>query len=132
MAGYNKIEIIGHLGKDPETKTTPSGKQVCNFSVAVSERKDDPTQWFNVQAWEKLADVCGQYLKKGSQVLIVGRMVSRKYEKDGVTKEAWDIVAREMVMLGGKPEGQDAGPRTYKAGDPVPDKQVQDKDDLPF
>jgi len=121
MAGYNRIEIIGHVGRTPEMKTTPSGKSVCSFSVAVSERKDGETQWFSVQAWEKLAEICGKYLVKGSQAMVTGRMQSRKYEdKEGNKREAWEIIAREMVMLGSKGEAQSSEPRTYKIGDPIP------------
>jgi len=141
MAGFNRIEIIGNLGKDPETRTTTTGKMVCSFSVGVTERKDAATQWFNVQVWDKLAEICSRYLKKGSSVMVAGRMASRKYEKDGVTREAWEIVAREVLMLGGKAEGATGDRRTYKAGDPVPEmnrqhmttpKPVDDDCSLPF
>jgi len=102
MAGYSNITIVGNLGRDPERRATQSGKSVATFSVGVTERKDAPTQWFNVVAWEKLADVCAQYLHKGDAVLIAGRMTSRKYEKDGVQREAWELVAQKMEMLGSK------------------------------
>jgi single-strand DNA-binding protein len=102
MAGHNSITIVGNLGCDPERRTTQSGKAVVNFSVGVTERKDTPTVWFNVVAWEKLADICAQYLHKGDAVLIAGRMTSRKYEKDGQQREAWNLVAQTMQMLGSR------------------------------
>ncbi len=134
MAGFNRVEIIGNLGKDPEVRTTTTGKTVCSFGVGVTERRDGETQWFNVQAWDKLAEICAQYLKKGSSVMIAGRMQSRKYDKDGVTREAWDLVARDMVMLGGRAEATPAERRTYKAGDPAPQTAPGSagSDEIPF
>jgi len=129
MAGFNRIEIIGNLGGDPETRTTTNGKAVCSFSVGVSEKSGGETQWFRVQVWEKLAEICQQYLRKGSSVMLAGRMQSRSYEKDGVKREAWELVAREMVMLGGgqapRGEATEYKPATQPAA-PV------NADDLPF
>ena len=104
----NKIMLIGNLGRDPELSYTPSGKAIAKFSLAVSRRRRDPesgeqredTTWFNIVAWERLAETCNNYLHKGSKAYIEGRMTSRKYtDKDGIERTVWDVVASEMEML---------------------------------
>jgi len=108
MPALNQCNFIGHLGRDPEVSCTTSGKSVCKFSIGISEKKG-ATEWVNVVAWEKLAEICGQYLKKGMPVFISGRMTTRSWEKDGVKRYATEIVAYTMQMLGSKsePVGQD-------------------------
>jgi single-strand DNA-binding protein len=99
--------VIGHLGRDPEMRYTPSGRPVTNFNVAASrswktsdnERRTE-TEWFNVVAWGSLAEICNQYLSKGQQVYIEGRLQTRRWEEDGVKRSTVEIVAKEMVMLG--------------------------------
>ena len=103
----NRCDFIGRLGRDPEVRYTAAGKSVASFSVACSEKRGDneTTEWVNAIAWEKLADICGQYLQKGSLVYISGRMQTRKWEdKDGGTRYTTEIVVRDMKMLGGKGE----------------------------
>jgi single-strand DNA-binding protein len=103
----NKIMLIGNLGRDPELSYTQNGKAIAKFSLAVSRRRRDEggeqreeTQWFNVVAWERLAETCNNYLTKGSKVYIEGRITSRKYtDKDGVERTAWEVTATEMEML---------------------------------
>ena len=106
--GLNKVMIIGRLGKDPEMRYTPSGRPVTTFSVATSrswntsdgERKTE-TEWFNVVAWSGLAEVCKQYLTKGQQVYIEGRLQSRQWEdENGKRHSSVEIVANEMIILG--------------------------------
>lgn len=106
--GLNKVMIIGRLGKDPEMRYTPSGRPVTTFSVATSrswntadgERRTE-TEWFNVVAWSSLAEICNQYLVKGQQVYIEGRLQSRQWEDDqGKRHSSVEIVANEMIMLG--------------------------------
>lgn len=106
--GLNKVMIIGHLGKDPEMRYTPSGRPVTTFSVATSrswnttdgERKTE-TEWFNVVAWSGLAEICNQYLTKGQQVYIEGRLQTRQWEDDnGKRHSSVEIVANEMIILG--------------------------------
>jgi single-strand DNA-binding protein len=139
MANYHQTVIAGHLGRDPETRFMPSGDAVCNFSVAVTESwkgkdgdKKESTIWYRVNAFGKLAEICGQYLKKGSAVLVAGKMQSRKYEKDGVEREAWELRADTMQMLGGGRSEQSDGDSAS-----VPAQQRQNKaagpryDDLP-
>ncbi len=115
--GLNKVMIIGHLGRDPEMRYTPSGRPVTSFSVATSrnwttadgERRSE-TEWFNIVAWGSLAEICSQYLKKGQQVYIEGRLQTRRWEdEEGNKRTSVEVVAREMIMLGDhreKPEGE--------------------------
>ena len=110
--GLNKLMIIGHLGRDPEMRYTPSGKPVTTFSVATSrtwqsadgERHED-TEWFNVVAWGGLAEICNQHLQKGMQVYVEGRLQTRRWEDaDGNKHFTTELVAKEMIMLGEKKE----------------------------
>ena len=106
----NQCNFIGRLGRDPETRYTQSGKAVASFSIACSEKRsgEESTEWVNVVAWEKLAEICGQYLAKGSLVFISGRMQTRKgQDKEGGTRYTTEIVAREMKMLDRKGSGGD-------------------------
>ena len=105
--GLNKVMIIGHLGRDPEMRYTPSGRPVTNFSVATSrswntadgERRTE-TEWFNIVAWGNLAEICNQYLVKGQQVYVEGRLQSRSWEdNDGKRHTTVEIVANDMIML---------------------------------
>lgn len=114
----NKIIIIGNLGRDPELNYTPSGTAMTKFSVADSRRWRDKqsgeqreeTTWFNVVAWDQLAETCNQYLHKGSKVFIEGRMTSRKYtDKDGNERTAWDVRVLDMQMLDPKGQGSSSG-----------------------
>ncbi len=110
--GLNKLLIIGHLGRDPEMRYTPSGKPVTTFSVATSrtwhsddgERHED-TEWFNVVAWGGLAEICNQHLRKGMQVYVEGRLQTRRWEDaEGNKHFTTELVAKEMIMLGEKKE----------------------------
>ncbi|OAM37800.1 single-stranded DNA-binding protein [Eikenella sp. NML120348] len=122
----NKVILIGRLGRDPETRYMPNGDAVCNFSIATSEswkdqsgQKKERTEWHNITMYRKLAEIAAQYLKKGSQVYIEGRIQSRKYTgKDGIERTAFEIIASEMKMLGGKADGGE-GQHT-PAPQPVP------------
>lgn len=112
MASLNQCNFIGNLGKDPEIRYMPNGDPVANFSIGCNENwkdkngdKQERTEWVRVSAFGKLAEIIGEYLKKGSQVFISGRMQTRKYhDKDGNDRYTTEIVANEMKMLGGKPE----------------------------
>ena len=106
--GLNKVMVIGHLGRDPEMRYTPSGRPVTTFTVAVSrswntadgERRSE-TEWFNIVAWGNLAEICKQYLHKGQQVYIEGRLQTRRWEdKEGQKHTNVEVVANEMMMLG--------------------------------
>ena len=111
--GINKVILVGNLGSDPEIRYTGSGTAVCNFSLATSESYKDRdgnqvenTEWHRVVAWARLAEICGEYLKKGRQVYIEGQLQTRQWEdKDGNTKYTTEIKAREMQMLGSRDGG---------------------------
>lgn len=120
----NQVQIIGHLGRDPETRYLPSGDAVCNFSIATTEKWKDKatgeakeqTEWHRISTFGRLAEICGQYLKKGSLAFVQGSIKTRKYtDKDGVEKFSTEIKADQMRMLGGKPEGQESRPEPRQA-----------------
>ena len=108
--GVNKVILVGNLGADPELRYTGSGTAVCNFSLATTESYKDRdgnqvenTEWHRVVAWARLAEICGEYLKKGRQVYIEGQIQTRQWEdKEGQTRYTTEIKAREMQMLGGR------------------------------
>ena len=144
----NKAILIGRLGRDPEVRHMPNGEAVCNFSIATSEtwkdqhgQKQERTEWHNITLYRRMAEVAGQYLKKGSLVYIEGRIQSRKYtDKDGIERTAYEIIGNEMKMLGGKAEGSSESANTAKPPAPprrqtpaAPAQPVDDiDDDVPF
>ena len=143
MAGINKAILIGNLGKDPEVRYTPSGLAVANFNIATSERWKDKdtgdmkerTEWHRIVAFGKLGEICGEYLSKGKQFYIEGRIQTREWEdKDGNKRYTTEIVALDMKMLG--PRGAAETTRTpYDA--PTPDypelhHPETSEDDIPF
>lgn len=133
MSSLNKVTIIGNLGKDPDIRTTQSGDKVANFSVATTEKwndkntgeKKESTEWHNVVIFGKLADVCENYLKKGSKVYLEGKLKTRSWEQDGQKKYMTEVVLSgfdsKMIMLDNKSEAK-------------PDQAIQDddfSDDIP-
>jgi single-strand DNA-binding protein len=111
MAGINKAIIVGRLGRDPEVRYTPSGVAVANFSVATSEEwkdkdsgeKKERTEWHRIVAFGKLGEICGEYLAKGKQVYVEGRIQTRDWEdQNGVKRYTTEIVASQMQMLGAR------------------------------
>lgn len=138
----NKAILIGNLGRDPEMRYTQSGTPVCNFSIATTENYQDRsgnrqerTEWHNIVTWSKLAEICNQYLSKGRQVYIEGRIQTREWtDKDGNTRRTTEIVANEMKMLGGPASGGGGGPREEQMGGENSDQMevgISD-DDIPF
>jgi single-strand DNA-binding protein len=117
MASLNKILLIGHLGKDPELRYTQEGAGVASFSLATSENftdkngtRQERTEWHSVKAFGKLADICKQYLTKGKQVYIEGRIQTREYtDREGIKRRFTEVVANQMIMLGSRSQGTDAG-----------------------
>jgi single-strand DNA-binding protein len=119
--GLNKVLLIGRLGRDPEMRYTPSGKPVTTFSLATSrtwntsegERRTE-TEWFNIVAWGNLAEICKQFLNKGQQVYVEGRLQTRHWDdSEGVKHSVTEIVANEMILLGERRDANhsgDAGP----------------------
>lgn len=111
----NKFIGIGNLGKDPEIRFMPDGKAVTNFSIAISEKYKDKTgnqqeltEWVNIVTFGKLAEICGEWLKKGQSVYIEGKLKTEKYNKDGIDRYSTKVVGERMQMLGGKSEGKPA------------------------
>lgn len=110
MASVNKVIILGRLGKDPEIRFIPNGEAVANFSIATSEtwkskdgEKQEKTEWHNCVAYRKLAEIIGEYVKKGSQLYIEGKLQTRKWQdKEGKDRYTTEIIVDEMKMLGGK------------------------------
>ncbi len=121
MASVNKVIIVGNLGKDPEVRYMPSGSAICTVTVATSRQwkdktsgeKQEETEWHRITFFERMAEIAGEYLKKGSSVYVEGRLKTRKYtDKDGVEKYSTEIVASDMQLLGsrnGGAGGMDAG-----------------------
>lgn len=145
----NKIVLIGNLTHDPETRSTPNGVTVCTFTIAVNRRfasqgGDKQTDFFRINAWRQLGDVCSRYLAKGRKVAVIGELQARTYEaKDGTTRLSLDVSADEVEFL--TPRGQDDGSNSgYNAGYSAPRPQQhqggQDmmgfndisSDDIPF
>lgn len=140
-SGLNKAILIGNLGRDPEVRYTPSGVAVANFSIATSEtwtnkegEKETRTEWHRIVAFGRLGEICGEYLSKGRQVYIEGRIQTRDWEdREGIKRYTTEIVANQMLMLGARDQAESA--RSDDA--PSPDfssTQVpaQDDDDIPF
>ena len=150
--GVNKVILIGNLGADPETRYTGSGTAITSLRLATSEswtdkssgEKQERTEWHRVKLFGRLAEIAGEYLKKGRQVYIEGSLRTDKYtDKDGVERFSTDIVANEMQMIGGNAgEGGGGGGGDYGArggndrapqrGNPPPSNDNFDDDDIPF
>ena len=113
----NKVILVGRLGRDPEARYMPNGEAVTNFSIATDEQWRDRngerqtrTEWHNVTLYGKLGEIANQYLRKGSQVFIEGKIQSRKYtDKDGIERMVYNIIGNEMKMLGNRNDGSDSG-----------------------
>ena len=149
MASINKVILVGNLGRDPEIRYMPSGDAIATLAVATTDKWKDKasgeqkeaTEWHRISAFGKLAEIMGQYLKKGSQVYIEGKLKTRKYtDKDGVEKYSTEIVCDTMQMLGGNkqegdsapaPRQQQAAPQQRQAAKPAPNFSDMD-DDIPF
>lgn len=133
MASVNSVHLLGNLGRDVDLKYTQSGQAVCNFSIATTEKwkKDgeshEDTTWHRIVAWGKTAELCSQYLSKGSSVFIEGSIQNRDWEKDGQKRTTTEIKAHTVQFLGGKgePRKQEA-PSNQGGGAPTPD------DGIPF
>ena len=147
MASLNKVQLIGHLGREPEVRYLPSGDPVANINLATTDRYKDratgemkeSTEWHRISFFGKLADIAGQYLKKGSLVYIEGSLRTRKFnDKDGVERYSTEIRGETLQMLGNRPTGsqqaQSAAPnqRRPQATSAPPSHSVQDFDDMGF
>lgn len=146
--GLNKVQLIGNVTRDPELKYTPSGSAVCTLSVATnrdwkdeSGKKVEEVEFHRIVAWSKLAEICGQYLKKGSKVYIEGRLQTRKWQtKEGEDRYTTEIVANEMMMLDSKgstseytePQEEETQEAPKEAKIEVEESQDHSDDDIPF
>jgi len=147
MRSLNRVQLIGNMGKDPEMRYTTSGKPVCNFSVATSHTwkdadgtQQEKTEWHNIVAWGKLGEICNQYLNKGRQVFLEGRLQTRKWQgTDGSDRYTTEVVIDNMILLGQRDGGAPAGRPTgggsqgrpsYGGGEPG--GPPMDDDDIPF
>jgi single-strand DNA-binding protein len=126
MASVNKVILIGNLGRDPEVRYAPSGAAICNVAIATSRNwkdkttgeRQEETEWHRVVFYDRLAEIAGEYLKKGKSVYVEGRLKTRKWtDKDGVEKYTTEIIAQEMTMLGGR-EGGGGGGSDEAYGEP--------------
>ncbi|MEN8249390.1 MAG: single-stranded DNA-binding protein [Bacteroidota bacterium] len=137
MAGVNKVILVGNLGRDPEVRHLESGVPVASFSIATSESYNDRntgerktvTEWHNIVLWRGLAEVAEKYLHKGDQVYIEGKLRTRQWEKDGVTRYSTEVVGENMTMLGGRPrseEGQSAPQQAAAPSQPASQPASQD------
>lgn len=135
MSSVNKVILVGRLGQDPETRYTGGGTAVCNFSLATSEKftdrsgqKQETTQWHRIVAWGKLAEICQQYLGKGSLVYVEGKITYKTWEKEGVKQHSTEIKLDSLQMLGNKGGGQGAGQGANQSAM----GGGYDPDDIPF
>lgn len=145
MAGINKVILVGRLGQDPEVRYMPDGTAVTNFSIATSDEwkdkqtgeKKERTEWHRIVAWRGLGEICGKYLSKGRQVYVEGKLQTRSWEKDGVTRYSTEIVATDVQFLGGMREegaanARQGRPQSYDPGYPEPPMPDTRDDDIPF
>lgn len=134
MASVNRVILIGNLGQDPSIKYTPSGTAVANFSIAVNEKwkgkdgkTEERTEWVKIVAWNKLAEICGEYLSKGRPVFVEGRLQTREYEaKDGGKRYVTEVIAQSIQFLGG---GESKSSGRTEQNDPAP---TEIDGDIPF
>jgi single-strand DNA-binding protein len=142
MAGINKVILIGRLGSDPEVRYTPSGVAVANFNIATSEEwkdkdsgeKKERTEWHRIVAWRRLGEICGEYLSKGKQVYVEGRLQTRDWEdRDGNKRYTTEIIATDVQFLGTRDSSESARPRGTSSADfqGMPAQGPAD-DDIPF
>lgn len=140
MASVNKVIAIGNLGRDPEVRYTTGGDPICNWSIACTEKykdksgeKVEKTEWIRCVAFGRLAEIVGEYLAKGDPCFIEGRLQTRKYEKDGVTHYATEVIVDRLQLLGGKRDG-DKEEAPQRSSKPAARNKSNDDfdDDIPF
>ncbi len=140
MAGVNKVILVGHLGRDPELRYTQNGQAVANFSLATTEsyakrdgEREDRTEWHRIVAWGRLAEICAEYLSKGRQIYIEGRIQTREWEdREGEKRRTTEIVAREMQMLGRRGETSEITEEPQSADAKAGNVGAPADDDIPF
>ena len=145
MRGVNKVILVGHLGQDPDVRAMPSGSSVANLSLATNEQwrdkntgeQQERTEWHRLALFGKLAEIAGQYLRKGAQVYVEGRLRTRKWQdRDGHDRYSTEIVVNELQMLGGRGSTSQAGPERpsppAESRDPARRPDMPFDDDIPF
>lgn len=144
MASVNKVILVGNCGRDPETRYDNNGGCIVNLSLATTDswrdknsgEKKEATEWHRLVMFGKLAEIAGQYLKKGSQIYVEGRLRTRKWnDKDGQERQTTEVTVEEMKMLGGKDSGSDSQPAQGKPAQrnaQGAQRQVDDSEDIPF
>ena len=143
MAGINKAILIGRLGADPEVRYTPSGVAVANFNIATSEEwkdkdtgeKKERTEWHRIVVWSKLGELCGEYLSKGRQVYVEGRIQTRSWDdRDGNKRYTTEIIATDVQFLGGRDAGAESKAAGGAAASDLASSPIQapEDDDIPF
>jgi single-strand DNA-binding protein len=144
MSGVNKVILVGRLGKDPEVRNLENGASVANFTIATSEsykdkttgEKKEVTEWHNIVLWRGLAEIAQKYLHKGDLIFIEGKLRTRSWEKDGVTRYTTEVVGDNMTMLGARGgSGSSSGDSSRQSADRAPDFSPSadaGTDDLPF
>lgn len=141
MASLNKVMVIGNLGRDPEIRVTPQGQKVATFSIATTERYKDragnqqeKTEWHNIVAWRKLADIIERYVKKGSSIYVEGKLTTRSWDdpQSGQKRYKTEIVANQMQMLGGRGDQGGGFNQDTHSTDFSQAQQDMPEDDLPF
>ena len=140
--GVNKVILVGNLGKDPEIRYMPNGNAVANLTLATTESwkdkqtgdQQEKTEWHRIVAFGKLGEICGEYLSKGRQVYVEGKLQTRSWEKDGITRYSTEIVASDVQFLGGRNTAD-----TYRSSDAAPSRGYEEPqptdrqdDDIPF
>ena len=143
MRGVNKCILVGTCGGDPELRDLPNGNKVCNFTLATNEQwkdkqtgeKKERAEWHRIVVFGRLAEIAGEYVRKGSQVYIEGKLQTREWEKDGVKRYTTEIlvdISGTLQLLGGKYSGEQAAPRNASAPQPKQTPQPDDVSDIPF
>ena len=145
MSGVNKVILLGRLGRDPEVRYTPDGRAICNFSIATSEEwkdkntgeKKEKTEWHRIVVFGRMAEVCGEYLTKGQQIYVEGKLQTRQWEKDGTTHYATEIVMSAFQFVGDKQDKprqrQQYGMTPQQVADTMGGTVMEDNsDDIPF
>ena len=139
MRGVNKVILVGHLGQDPDVRAMPSGSSVANLSLATNEQwrdkntgeQQERTEWHRLALFGRLAEIAGQYLRKGAQVYVEGRLRTRKWQdRDGHDRYSTEIVVNEMQMLGGRGSTSQAGPD--RPAPPAESREPASRADMPF
>jgi single-strand DNA-binding protein len=140
MASVNRVTLLGNTGRDPEIRYMPNGEAVCNFSIATTENwkdksgvKQSKTEWHNIVMYRKLAEIAGEYLKKGGAVYVEGKLQTRKWQtKEGQDRYSTEIIADQMQLLGGRPDGSSSDDVHESRTQPDIEQPPVELEEIPF